>query len=147
MIVRYHVPVVMLLMVAGCGSDDKSDAQFKAEIVTGMHQLVLTQIQGLNQAARDLQTAAPTPVGRGWDATWTSNRSTAMKEAWDRTRLYWEQAEGTLADLFPALDESMDSRYEDLLAGGDPDPFDGQGVTGMHAIERILFAPNPRTRS
>lgn len=141
MIVRYHVPVIMFLMVAGCGSDDKSDAQFKAEIVTGMKQLVLTQIQGLNQAARDLQTAAPTPVGRGWDTTLDGKQIADMTVAWNRTRLYWEQAEGTLACLFPDLDGSMDSRYENALVGGDVDPFDGQGVTGMHAIERILFVP------
>jgi iron uptake system EfeUOB component EfeO/EfeM len=45
------------------------------------------------------------------------------------------------------LDDSMDSRYEDLLlalgGAGDPRPFDSEGATGMHAIERILFAPSP----
>src|SRR5262249_11867572 len=42
-------------------------------------------------------------------------------------------------------DDALDGRYEDYLTAlapaGDPDPFDGQGVTGMHAIERILWAP------
>jgi iron uptake system component EfeO len=69
-----------------------------------------------------------------------------MKEAWDRTRFYWERAESALGDAFPTLDGSIDSRYEDLLAanaGVDSDLFDGAGVTGMHAIERILYAPGP----
>jgi iron uptake system component EfeO len=43
----------------------------------------------------------------------------------------------------------MDARYEDSLAElgdrGDHNLFDGRGVTGMHAIERILFAPLTRT--
>jgi iron uptake system component EfeO len=67
-----------------------------------------------------------------------------MKDAWDSTRYYWERVESTLGDSFPLLDVSMDSRYEDLLAansGQDSDLFDGAGVTGMHAIERILYAP------
>jgi iron uptake system component EfeO len=122
-----------------------SDAQFKAKIVSDMHALVLTEIQGLNQAASDLQTAAPSPVGRGWDATLDQQQVADMKDAWTRMRANWEQAEGTLECLFPDLDNSMDSRYEELLASlgatGDPDLFDGVGVTGMHAIERILFAP------
>jgi iron uptake system component EfeO len=143
MSVHYPLPVVVpfgvLLLASGCGSSDKSDGQFKADIVTGMHKLVLAEIEGLNLAARDLQTAAPT--GHGWDATLDAKPIAAMIDAWVRTRVNWEQAEGTLECLFKALDGSMDSRYEDLLAGGDADPFDGQGVTGMHAVERILFAP------
>jgi hypothetical protein len=46
---------------------------------------------------------------------------------------------------FADLDAALDTRYEQSLAAlgpaGDPDPFDGQGVIGMHAVERILFAP------
>jgi iron uptake system component EfeO len=104
-------------------------------------------MQGLNQAARDLQAAAP--VDHGWgNPTDASDQAAtaAMKEAWGRTRFYWEQAESTLGDGFPLLDASMDSRYEDALAangGQDADLLDGAGVTGMHAIERILYAPGP----
>ena len=42
----------------------------------------------------------------------------------------------------------MDARYDDFLAmigpAGDANLFDDQGVTGMHAIERILYAPSIR---
>src|SRR4029079_2277476 len=60
-------------------------------------------------------------------------------------RVAWESIEGTVAPLFPAVDDSMDARYEDMVAGGvrDPGPFDAEGATGMHAMERILFVPNP----
>jgi iron uptake system component EfeO len=138
--------MVALVMLGGCGSETKSDASFEAEIVTGMHQLLLTNVQALNRAARDLQGAAPTPADRGWDATDRTAIDT-MKEAWGRMRAAWEAAEGVLASVvqFQGLDGSLDGRYEDFLAqlgpAGDPDPFDGQGVTGMHAIERILYAP------
>jgi iron uptake system component EfeO len=134
-----------ILAVAGCASPEKSDGQFKAEIVAGMHQLVLARIQGLNQAARDLQLAAPSPVGRGWDATLDQQQIAAMTDAWVRTRSNWEQAEGILSCLLPDLDTALDSRYEDMIAplgaAGDPSAFDGLNVVGMHAIERILFAP------
>lgn len=140
MSLRFHISGIAILTASvGCGSADKSDAQFRAEIVTGMHQRVLAQIEDLNQAARDLQAAAP--VGRGWDATLDAKSIAAMTDAWVRTRVHWEQAEGTLGCLSKDLEASLESRYEDLLAGGDADPFDGQGVTGMHAIERILFVP------
>jgi iron uptake system component EfeO len=40
----------------------------------------------------------------------------------------------------------MDARYDDYLTQlggkGDPNPFDGEGGTGMHWIERILFSNN-----
>jgi iron uptake system component EfeO len=144
MISPFHrtATVVLLLVIGGCQSEDKSDAQFRAEIVSSMHQLLMTEVRGLNKAARDLQTNAPSPVGRGWDAS-DQAAIDKMKTAWVGTRASWERAEGTLAALFHTLDESMDSRYEDLLmalGGGDPTPFDGEGVIGMHAIERILYA-------
>jgi iron uptake system component EfeO len=53
----------------------------------------------------------------------------------------WEPAEGVLGPLFPDIDTPLDARYEDFLrTAGDDNLFDGEGVTGMHAIERILFA-------
>src|SRR5262249_57929691 len=49
-----------------------------------------------------------------------------------------------IAPLFPDLDSSLDARYDDFLTqlgpAGDPNLFDDQGVTGLHAIERILYA-------
>ena len=67
-----------------------------------------------------------------------------MKRAWIRARAAYENVEGALAPLFPDLDISIDARYDDFLAQlgpqGDEDLFDDKGVTGMHAVERILYS-------
>ena len=139
----------VLLASIGCGGQaGKSDAELQQEIVSNMQVLVLGDLRGLKQAALDLQAAAPSSFALGWDGSPDGGLAlAAMKEAWTRTRRYWEHVEGPLALMFPDLDGSIDSRYEDMLAAAgdapDPDPFDGQGVTGMHAIERVLFAPGP----
>src|SRR5262249_50106938 len=128
---------------AACASD-KTDAQFRAELVTEMHDSIGADIAALAQAARDLQAAAPTPTGRGWDKTQDAAALTAMRDAWRRTRIAYEHFEGATAPIFPDLDASLDARYDDFLSmlgdKGDPDPFDDHGVIGMHAIERILWA-------
>lgn len=136
----------VVLAVTGCEPSDKTDADFRSEIVAAMHQLLLVDAQGLNKAALDLRAAAP---DQGWgDPANPSDRAALapMMEAWQRTRYYWERAESTFAEAFPSIDDAIDARYEDLLAangGQDADLFDGAGVTGMHAIERILYAPGP----
>jgi iron uptake system component EfeO len=143
---RELLAIVAAALLVGCGSETKSDASYQADIVSGTHALLLTQIQTLHQAALDLQAAAPVPVDRGWDATADQTEIDAMKTAWAEMRTSWEMSEGVLGALFPTIDSAIDGRYEDYLAqlgpAGDPDPFDGQGVTGMHAIERILYAPD-----
>lgn len=138
-----------LLAIPACDSGDmpKSDAQLQAEIVSNMHALVMDQITKLNRAAHDLQTSVPATITGGWDQSSAGTATlSAMRSAWGQTRLAWESIEGTVAPLFPDVDASMDARYEDLLdvagGAGDATPFDGQGATGMHAIERILFAPS-----
>jgi iron uptake system component EfeO len=72
-----------------------------------------------------------------------------MRDAWKRVRVAWEQVEGAIAPMFNDLDIAMDSRYEHFLlapgAHGDPYLFDADGVIGMHAVERILFAPVTRS--
>jgi iron uptake system component EfeO len=145
---RVSFSVLVTGTLAACGGSEETDAQLQLDIVSNMHRLVASEIQGLNQAASDLQAAAPASIAQGWDISGDGGVAmAAMKEAWTRTRFYWERAEGTLAPSFPDLDQSMDSRYENSLdqLGGvaDPDPFDAQGLTGMHAVERILFAPGP----
>ena len=153
MILSHRIPLVaaglayLVVGPAACGSGAKSEGELKSDIVSMMHTLMLGELQDLNRAAIDLQAAAPPTFSLGWDPAKDSGAQIdAMKEAWTRTRLHWERAEGPIAPMFSDLDAAIDSRYEDMLQAlpaGDPDPFDGQGMIGMHAIERILYAPGP----
>jgi iron uptake system component EfeO len=131
--------------LAACSDDPKTDGEYRAEVVAGMHRSIGGDLADLVQATRDLQTAAPT---HAWDPIADSAAITAMRVAWLRSRIAYEHVEGATAPIFGDLDVSMDARYDDFLARlgptGDPDLFDGTGATGMHAIERILYAHDIR---
>ena len=128
--------IALLLVVAACS--DKSDAEYKADVTSSMHASIAADLADLTQAAKDLQAAAPTHA-------WTDSDVTAMRAAWKRTRVAYEHVEGATAPIFPNLDGSMDARYDDFLVeGADDNLFDDQGVTGMHAMERILWAKDIR---
>ena len=134
------------LALAGCSgaSTTKTDADYQREIAEGMQASIAVEIDGWLAASRSLCDAAPLPVGRGWDAALDADAIAAMKAAWRSARLRYEHIEGAVAPLFPELDAATDARYDDFLSelpDGDADLFDDQGVTGMHAIERILYAP------
>jgi len=140
----------LLGSIAGCSSDSgvdagEKDAKFQQDVVTGMHDSLLSDIDDLVQAGKAMQAAAPETQGRGWDAHEDADAIAATKAAWVKARVAYEHIEGALAPLFPDIDESIDFRYDDFLAdpkvGADDDLFDDQGVTGMHAVERILWAP------
>ena len=134
-----------VLALAACGSGDKTDAEFQADVVASMHDSIIDDLDALVVAARNLQAAAPT---RAWNATRDAFAIDDMREAWKRTRVAYEHVEGATAPLFGDLDARLDARYDDFLAelgpGGDTNLFDASGVTGMHGIERILFAPTIR---
>jgi iron uptake system component EfeO len=121
-----------------------TDDQYRDRAVHGLHDAYLGELHTLVSAAQDLQRAAPLPPDRGWDAKKDAAAIAAMKEAWIRARTAYESVEGALAPLFPDIDISIDARYDDFLAElgpeGDKDLFDDKGVTGMHAIERILYS-------
>jgi iron uptake system component EfeO len=138
--------------VAACGAlagltgcIDKTDADFRAEVAGSMHTAMTQNLADMVQAARELQAAAPI---RGWNVVTDAAAINKMRDAWKRIRVAWEQVEGAIAPMFSDLNITMDSRYEDFLLGpgshGDPYLFDANGVIGMHAIERILFAPVTR---
>ncbi len=120
-----------------------TDAEARGAAVQAMHDALLVDVVALAQAAEDIQSAAPLPTDRGWSTTEDAAAIAAMRSAWIRARTAYEHIEGALAPLFPDIDAAIDARYDDFLvtlgAAGDPLPFDDQGVTGMHAIERILF--------
>jgi iron uptake system component EfeO len=122
-----------------------TDAQYREQAVLGMHDALLADLEVMVAATQDLQSAAPTPLDRGWDPVLDAAAITSMKAAWVRARTAYEHIEGALAPLFPDLDNSLDARYDDFMTqleaqGGDQDLFDDQGVTGLHAVERILYS-------
>lgn len=121
-----------------------TDDQYRAAAVQGMHDSLLKDLDALSEAATDIQNAAPTPVGRGWDPVQDAVAIAAMKAAWIKARSAYEHEEGAIAPLFPDIDFSIDARYDDFMTQllstqGDSYLFDGTGVIGMHAIERILY--------
>ena len=128
---------VLLSLLAACAGT--SDADYRADVIASMHDSIAADLADLSAAARDLQAAAPTHA-------WTDADTAPMIAAWRAARIAYEHVEGATAPIFPDLDLSMDARYDDFLAntGGDTNLFDGTGVTGMFAIERILFAPQIR---
>ena len=143
------VLAVSVIASSACSSDDtpvpsKSDQAYEQDIVNGMHESLLTDIDALHAAAQALEDAAPEPSGRGWDAAEDKQAIAAMKAAWIDARTAYEHVEGALAPLFPDIDASIDARYDDFLTKlrgkGDDNPFDDKGVTGLHAAERILWA-------
>jgi iron uptake system component EfeO len=145
---KHATVFVSIAVLAGCSGGTtmmtKTDAQYQQEIVTGMHERILTEIKAMKAAAVELQAAAPTPTGRGWDVTLDAAAIANMKAAWTKGRASYEHIEGAVAPLFPDLDVATDERYEGFLEtlapNGDQYMFDGQGCTGMHAVERILFS-------
>jgi len=130
--------------LAGCV--DKTDAEYRADIDADIHDSISAELADLVVAARALQAASPS---RGWDPARHADHIIAMRAAWKRTRIAYEHVEGAIKTTFPDVDWLLDMRYEESLAqlghAGDAGLFDGRGTIGMHAIERILFAPEIRS--
>ncbi len=134
--------LVNSIALAGCGSDTPVDAQTQAIETT--KNAIAADLAKLTAAVRELRAAAPAPDADGWNATADAQSITRMRTAWKRARRAYEHVEGAIALLFPDLDVSMDERYEGFLAElpthTDANLFDGEGVTGMHAVERVLWS-------
>ncbi|MES1205579.1 MAG: imelysin family protein [Pseudomonadota bacterium] len=129
---------------AGCARDAAARERRRGAVQEAMKQVLSRRLAEWRTAAESLQRAAPVPAGRGWDTVADAQSLAAMRGEWARGRTAYERIEGAVAPLFPESDVATDSRYEGFLVKlgsvGDPAPFDGQGVVGMHAIERILWA-------
>ena len=127
-----------------------TDAEYRASIATSMHDALLNDIDALLSASADLQTAAPASPDRGWDATADAAAILATKSRLVSGPLRVRAKRRSHCAFFPQIDQSIDARYDDFLStlgpSGDQDLFDDQGVTGMHAIERILWADSAPAR-
>ncbi|MET0596055.1 MAG: imelysin family protein [Polyangiaceae bacterium] len=136
--------LAMVSMASACGRGADSDDDQRARIEREMKAMLIKRIEAWERASRELKESAPLPKGRGWDPQLDADAIARMKKAWHEGRVAYELVEGAIAPLFPESDTATDARYDDYLATlgavGDPDPFDDNGVVGMHGIERILWS-------
>jgi iron uptake system component EfeO len=136
------------VILTSCGSDPKTEPRQQA--LSTVTSYISANLATLQDAAMKLRAAAPAPDDDGWNETADAGAVETMRIEWKRARSY-ERVEGAIAVLFPEFDVSSDDRYEGFLAdnGADVNLFDDQNVTGVHAIERILWSnhvsPSVRT--
>jgi iron uptake system component EfeO len=127
----------MILVFLACANDNDKAADLEAEAILAVKAYTDAELGNLSAAALALQGAAPDPDADGWDAGETA----AMEAAWVDARNAYERVEGAIAVLFPDLDAATDERYDGFIAEGpDSNLFDGEGVIGVHGIERIVWA-------
>lgn len=124
-----------IAFVCACTTDYETDATL------GVKEYVTSELDVLHAASLELEAAAPEPDADGWNATDDAAAVEEMRTIWVDTRVSYEHIEGAIAVLFPQYDHSTDERYDGFIElTPDDDPFDGEGATGMHSIERILWA-------
>lgn len=142
---RYALALVLTLsaLTPGCGDDASGDPQ-QAAVLQGVKADITADLVELTAAAEALRAAIPAPDADGWNDQSDAQSVAAMRAAWVRARNAYERIEGAIAVLFPDLDAATDERYDGFLAElpgmRDTNLFDGGGVTGVHGIERILWA-------
>jgi iron uptake system component EfeO len=128
---------VLLLATASCGPDVPPQDQALLDVKS----YIQTNLDALHTAVVDLQNDAPAPDADGWNASSDAAAVQKMRADWARARIAYEHIEGAIAVLFPELDLSTDDRYDGFIAtGADDNLFDNEGVTGIHAAERILWS-------
>jgi iron uptake system component EfeO len=134
------LPLAGLMTTSGCGSDTSGSQEAQAQATVKTY--ITTEIGHLITASTNLRAAAPTPDADGWNDQADAAAVAAMRTQWKAARIAYEHVEGAIAVLFPELDVSTDERYDGFLDANGPDDnlFDGGNVTGIHAIERILWA-------
>lgn len=132
------------LALAACGDNPDLDGEeltHEQQAILSVKEMIGTELDALAAAAAALQQAAPTPDADGWNPTDDAAAVSSMRAEWKKARNAYERIEGAIAVLFPDLDESTDERYDGFIAEeGDDYLFDGEGVRGIHGIERILWA-------
>jgi iron uptake system component EfeO len=131
--------VLALLALACSGDNDKLDLEQNA--IAGVKQYVGDELGALATSGDALVAAAPAADADGWAAATDADAVEEAKSHWKTTRIHYERVEGAIAVLFPDLDVSTDERYDGFIATTpDENLFDDQVVTGVHGIERILWA-------
>ncbi|HLL53922.1 MAG TPA: imelysin family protein [Myxococcaceae bacterium] len=133
---RRLLPLVLLLLLPALGCTPPRE-----HALLTVKGYIQGNLDALHDAVVQLQKDAPLPDEDGWSATRDAAAVSRMKDSWKRARHSYEHVEGAIAVLFPEYDHSTDERYDGFIATRpDDNLFDGQGVTGIHAAERILWA-------
>ena len=128
-----------LLALVACQPAEDSSPEDEATLAVKAY--VTDELGHLHDAAVALRDAAPDPDDDGWNVTADADAVGRMRTHGAEARVSYERIEGAIAVLFPDLDAATDERYDGFLEEGpDDDLFDGDGVTGVHGIERILWA-------
>jgi len=124
--------------LAACGDEP---ADLEADAVLGVKAYVEAQLAVMETCAQSLADHAPAPDADGWSHAADTVAVDAMRADWRCLRTSYERIEAAIAVLFPQYDASLDERYDGFIAdGADANLFDDTGVTGVHAVERILWA-------
>jgi len=134
-----------LLGASGCAGDDNeallTDAEHEQQAVLAVKEIIDGELDAFAKATVALQEATPEPDADGWSAEADAEAVGKMRAAWKEARRAYEAVEGAIAVVFPDLDASTDARYDQFIeVSADADLFDDQGVIGVHAVERILWA-------
>lgn len=127
----------MILLLLACTNDNDKGTDLEAEAILAVKAITTREIDNLVASAVRIQELAPAPDSDGW----TSAETGELEGTWKSARDSYEHVEGAIAVLFPDLDAATDERYDGWLAEGpDDNLFDGEGVRGIHAVERIVWA-------
>jgi iron uptake system component EfeO len=119
---------ILYLMACAGGTSEE-------DVILGVKEVITADLVDLSAAATALRGAAPSGVWSG------GAELDASKAAWRDARDAYERSEGAIAVLFPDLDHSLDQRYDGFITEeADDYLFDGEGVTGVHGVERVLWS-------
>ena len=122
----------------GCLPNQIPEPDAEQAALVGVKAYVDQELSAFAAAAVALQAAAPAAGVEGWGS---EPDLAPLRARWKEARISYEHIEGAIAVLFPDLDVATDARYDDFIADApDQNLFDGEGVTGVHAIERIAWA-------
>jgi iron uptake system component EfeO len=136
---------VGLLLLAACNTDGNqavlADEARDEQAVAAAKALIQSRFDAFAAATTALRAAAPAPDHDGWNAAADAGAVAAMRAAWLQARAAYTSVEVPASTLFPSIHARVDTDYDDLLAAGrDSVPFDGHGVIGLQAVERILWS-------
>jgi iron uptake system component EfeO len=133
---RRRLLPLLLLSAVSCNSVPPQE-----QALLDVKDYVQENLDALHDAVVTLQKDAPAPDADGWNATQDAAAVQKMRADWKKARIAYEHVEGAIAILFPEYDISTDERYDGFIATGpDDNLFDDEGVTGIHAAERILWS-------